>query len=145
MKYNKGNLLTLFEQQEIDILVHGCNCFHTMGSGIAKQIKEKYKEAYEADLETNKGSKEKLGTYSIAQINDSQYIINAYTQYFYGGKNPLDYEALRNVFKLINENFENKIIGIPKIGAGLAKGNWEIIEKIIEKESRNNNIICVLL
>lgn len=145
MKYNKGNLLTLFEQKEIDILVHGCNCFHTMGAGIAKQIKEKYKEAYEADLETNKGSKEKLGTYSLVQINDSQYIINAYTQYFYGGKNPLDYEALKNVFKLINENFENKIIGIPKIGAGLAKGNWEFIEKIINEETTNNTIICFLL
>lgn len=141
----KGNLLTLFENNNIDILVHGCNCFHTMGAGIAKQIKEKYYIAYEADLQTIKGDKNKLGTYSFVQINNTQFIINAYTQYHFYGKRPIDYDALRNVFKLIDSKFKNKRIGIPKIGAGLAKGDWNIIQKIIEEEVNNNTILCVLL
>lgn len=141
----KGNLLTLFENNNIDILVHGCNCFHTMGAGIAKQIKEKYYIAYEADLQTIKGDKNKLGTYSFVQINNTQFIINAYTQYHFYGKRPIDYDALRNVFKLIDSNFKNKRIGIPKIGAGLAKGDWNIIQKIIEEEVNNNTILCILL
>tara|TARA_Y200000002_G_scaffold382572_1_gene400095 strand:- start:701 stop:1138 length:438 start_codon:yes stop_codon:yes gene_type:complete len=141
----KGNLLTLFENNNIDILVHGCNCFHTMGAGIAKQIKEKYYIAYEADLQTIKGDKNKLGTYSFVQINNTQFIINAYTQYHFYGKRPIDYDALRNVFKLIDLNFTNKRIGIPKIGAGLAKGDWNIIQNIIDEEVNNNTILCVLL
>ena len=141
----KGNLLTLFENNNIDILVHGCNCFHTMGAGIAKQIKEKYYIAYEADLQTTKGDKNKLGTYSFVQINNTQFIINAYTQYHFYGKRPIDYDALRNVFKLIDLNFTNKRIGIPKIGAGLAKGDWNIIQNIIDEEVNNNTILCVLL
>jgi len=145
MKYLKGNLLDLFDQKILDIMVHGCNCFHTMGAGIAKQIKQKYKKAYEADLNTIKGDKNKLGSYSFVQLNDKQFIINAYTQYHFNGTNPLDYDALRKVFKMIDETFKNKIIGIPKIGAGLAKGNWEIIEKIIDEETTNNSIVCVLL
>ena len=35
------------------------------------------------------------------------------------------------------------IIGIPKIGAGLAKGDWNIIKNIIEEETTNNKLICV--
>lgn len=27
----KENLFVPFENKEYDILVHGCNCFHTMG------------------------------------------------------------------------------------------------------------------
>ena len=145
MKYLKGNLLDLFEQKVLDIIIHGCNCFHTMGAGIAKQIKLKYKKAYEADLNTIKGDKNKLGSYSFVQLNDKQFIINAYTQYNFYGTIPLDYDALRKVFKMIDKTFKNKIIGIPKIGAGLAKGNWEIIEKIIDEETTNNSIVCVLL
>ena len=144
MDFIKGDLLDLFEKKEIDILVHGCNCFHTMGAGIAKQIKNKYYQAYNADLLTVKGDKNKLGTYSIVDIGD-QYIINAYTQYHFYGKKPIDYEALKNVFTLINNNFSNKTIGIPKIGSGLAKGNWEEIKDIINEVSNNNKIICVYL
>ena len=145
MEFEKGDLLDLFDHKKIDILVHGCNCFNTMGAGIAKKIKEKYIDAYNADLLTIKGDKNKLGTYSISKINETQYIINAYTQYYYFGKRPLNYEALRNVFKLINKNFNNKIIGIPKIGAGLARGDWNIIKNIIEEETTNNKLICVYL
>ena len=145
MEFIKGNLLDLFENQAFDILVHGCNCFHTMGAGIAKQIKDKYYEAYEADLQTLKGDKNKLGTYTLYQVNNSQCIINAYTQYHYYGKKPINYDALRNVFKLIDENFKNKKIGIPKIGSGLAKGDWKIIQKMIEEENHHNIITCVIL
>ena len=34
----KGNLITMAKKGELDIIVHGCNCFHTMGGGIAAEI-----------------------------------------------------------------------------------------------------------
>jgi len=51
-----------------DIIGHCCNCFCTMGSGVAAAIKAKYPEAYDADCKTKKGDRTKLGTLSLAVV-----------------------------------------------------------------------------
>lgn len=67
-------------------------------------------------------------------------VVNAYTQYKYGrnhadgDKNPLNYSALSLCMKKINHIFAGKHIGLPKIGAGLAGGDWDRILNIIENE-----------
>jgi len=136
----KGNLIDLAEQGHFDVIIHGCNCFHTMGSGIAKEIRARYPKAYEADVNhTEKGDKYKLGRYSwalvIGKTNQPLTIINAYTQYHYGSGGPhVDYHALRDVFHLMAREYPDKIIGYPKIGAGLAGGDWGRIQEIINEE-----------
>ena len=84
MKITKGDLIKLALDGEFDVIVHGCNCFCTMGAGIAKQIKNSFPIAYAADLETNKGDRSKLGTCSVAVVNDLT-VVNAYTQYSWKG------------------------------------------------------------
>jgi len=128
MRTIKGDLLKLFKDGQYDVIVHGCNCFNTMGAGIAKQVKEQFPKAYIEDCKTKKGDLNKLGTYTF-----SDGIINAYTQYDYKGRNNVDYNAIKKVFEKINNDFKNKKIGIPKIGAGLAGGDWDTIKKIINK------------
>ena len=44
----KGNLIDMAEAGKFHIIVHGCNCFNTMGSGIAKEIRNRYPRAYES-------------------------------------------------------------------------------------------------
>jgi O-acetyl-ADP-ribose deacetylase (regulator of RNase III) len=137
----KGNLIDLAEAGMFDVIIHGCNCFHTMGAGIAKEITTRYPDAYLVDrLHTKKGDRSKLGGYTYTTVttpNESQFtIINAYTQYYYGrpkkGKGPLaDYIAIDSVFKMIAESYKDLRIGYPKIGAGLAGGDWNIIQNII--------------
>jgi O-acetyl-ADP-ribose deacetylase (regulator of RNase III) len=138
MKIVKGNLISLAQAGEFDVIVHGCNCFCTMGAGIAKQIKEKFPEAYMVDQKTDKGNKDKLGSISYVSINRDEItltIVNGYTQYNWRGSGVLvDYEAVRSVFKQIKSKFPGNRIGYPKIGSGLAKGDWEIISKIIDEE-----------
>lgn len=92
MKIIEGDLLSLAADGHFDVIVQGCNCFCTMGSGLAKQIKEKYPEAYEADCQTKKGDKEKLGTYTTCVVGNLHkfVIVNAYTQFNYG-KSSKDY------------------------------------------------------
>lgn len=143
MNYKKGDLLTAFQQGEIDILVHGCNCFHTMGAGIAKDIKRLYPKAYAADLQTLKGSPAKLGTYSLARIGD-QYILNAYTQYRYGGIRDANYSAIQRVMNRVKLDLGHLRIGIPKIGAGRARGDWAIIEQMIDAENFSD-LTCYIL
>ena len=68
MKKITGDLIKLALEGEFDVIVHGCNCFCTMGAGIAKTIKQKFPAAYEADLQTVNGDKSKLGQISWANI-----------------------------------------------------------------------------
>lgn len=138
MKIIKGDLIKLALEGTFDSIVHGCNCFCTMGAGIAKAVKSEFPEAYEADCLTEKGSIDKLGTYShaITERNGNEItVINAYTQHdFKGPGMKADYDAIRSVFKKIKSDFSGKRIGYPKIGAGLAGGDWDQISKIIDEE-----------
>ncbi len=151
----RGNLVTMGLSGQFDIIIHGCNCFCSFGAGIAKEIAQRIPEAYKADLGTDKGSHLKLGTYTRAQVRilDDQgrnkhtlNVINAYTQYDFWTKGPrADYEAIRSVFQRIKSDFGGGVFtfGIPKIGAGLAGGRWDIISEIIEEEMKDEHLTLV--
>ncbi len=143
MKIVKGDLIQLAIKGEFDLIIHGCNCFCNMGAGIAYTIKQKFPEAYQADLKTKRGDQSKLGTISWAEmkIQDRKLIIvNGYTQFDWKGEGVLaDYQAIRNVFKQVKKNFSGTRIGYPAIGAGLARGDWGIISAIIKDELIDEN------
>jgi len=137
MKSLKGDLLELAASGKFDVLVHGCNCQHTMGAGIAKQVKARFPSAFQADLATPKGAT-KLGTISTATVslpNHTLVVVNGYTQvHWRGAGTKVDYQALRTVMSLVKAHFSGRRIGYPKIGAGLAGGDWALIEAIIKEE-----------
>ena len=138
MKTIKKDIIKAAQDGEIDVLVHGANCFHTFGAGIAKQIKKVYPGAYTADLDTPYGNDIKLGTYS-SYTDGNVTIVNGYTQFRYGKnfvnvKQHADYDAIRFLFMLISKDFMGERIGFPKIGCGLAGGQWGIVSRIIEEE-----------
>ncbi len=143
MKIVQGDLIKLALAGEFDVIVHGCNCFCTMGAGIAKMIKQKFPAAYQADLSTAKGKKIKLGQISYATVElaaSKLIVVNGYTQYNWSGRGvKADYLAIRQVFKAIKDNFSGLRIGYPAIGAGLAGGDWSIIAEIIETELAEEN------
>lgn len=143
MKTVKGNLIKLAEDGEFDVIVHGCNCFCKMGAGIAKSIKQKFPAAYKADLKTEKGGKSKLGSISTAEMdlpNGKLIVVNAYTQHNWRGSGRrVDYEAVREAFHEVKENFSGLRISYPAIGAGLAGGDWNIISRIIAEVLNGEN------
>ena len=139
-KYKVGDLIEAAKSGEVDVIAHGCNCYCAMGNGIAPLIKAAFPAAWKADLQTKKGSKEKLGTFSYA-IQDSVIIGNLYTQFGFWGRNKglrdLDYNAMydsMSMFKhMLVQRFGDRVrIGLPKIGAGLAGGDWNVIEAMIK-------------
>jgi len=134
---------------EFDVIVHGCNCFNSMGAGIAKTVKKRFPEAYAADLKTIKGDKSKLGriTYATVEYDDRELVIvNAYTQYKYWLKGVVmaDNQAIKKAFRRIKKKFTGKRIGIPKIGAGLAGGDWDEIRKIIDEVMQDEDVTVVI-
>jgi O-acetyl-ADP-ribose deacetylase (regulator of RNase III) len=143
----KGDLIKLAKEGHFDVIIHGCNCFCTMGAGIAKGIKAAFPEAYQADMVTEKGDKGKLGTYSSASVQLSEnnlIVVNAYTQFNWRGKgNKADYEAIQAVFKLVKKAYSGKRIAFPLIGAGLAGGDWEKIASIISRELEGEHYTLV--
>lgn len=147
LKYIKGNLIDRAINGNYDLIVHGCNCFNNMGAGIAVPIKRNFHDAYLADQNTIRGDRNKLGKYTVGLHNDL-IIINAYTQYHWGGergKVNCDYEAIRNVFTSLNEEYKNKKVGIPLIGAGLANGDWRLIRQIINEVTPDLDIEVVVV
>jgi len=140
MNIIQGDLLALALQGRFDVIVHGCNCQCAMGKGIALSIKQQFPEAYEADLKTTKGDRAKLGSITTAEIVRPRAIrftiVNAYTQFDYrhGPQINADYDAIRAAFKEVKRRFAGQRIGYPKIGAGLARGDWSIIAPMIDEE-----------
>lgn len=134
MQTIRGDLLELGARGHFDVIVHGANCQCTMGAGIARGIRAKFPEAFEADQATAKGVRDKLGDISWARSGDL-VVVNAYTQFHYRGPKPrVDYEAVRSCMRRIKAEFSGQRIGYPRIGAGLAGGDWDVIAHIIDEE-----------
>ena len=146
IKYVDGDLLELAKNKEFDVIGHCANCFCTFGAGIALGIKNQYPEAYIADCETISGDLNKLGKISFVETI-SPIIVNLYGQYDYKGRRQgkidLDYVALKSSLKLMKDKYSGKKFGLPMIGAGLAGGDWNIIEKIIEEVFRGEYVTVV--
>ena len=147
MKTIQGDLIKLALEGSFDVVIHGCNCQCTMGAGIAKSIKAEFPEAFDADLATAKGSRDKLGSFSKAigeRSGRKLTVVNAYTQFHWRGRGTLaDYDAIRKVMRLIKIEFAGQRIGYPKIGAGLAGGDWDSIAQILDEELAGENHILV--
>jgi hypothetical protein len=111
---------------------------------VARQIRERYPEAYEADLTTSRGDKTKLGTFSKALTADGKTIFNVYSQFGLSqgiGDRATLYDmvdkGLRAVeLEISHEGFLDAgtaVLGIPYMyGCALGGGTWAVVEAIIK-------------
>lgn len=147
LKVIDGNLIDLAEAGMFDVIVHGCNCFVTMGAGIAKEIANRYPQAYEADKNTKIADASKLGhyTFAIAKKNEVEFVIvNAYTQFdLGGGEDVFDYEAFDRFLNTFKEDFKGLKMGFPLIGCGLAGGDETRVISMIKNALNNEDITIV--
>lgn len=136
-----ANIFEEFEKStESTLLIHQCNCFTTMGSGIAREIREKYPEAYQVDQKTIKGDRNKLGTCSFAKVIVApvdKWVGNLYGQYNYGkDSRKTNYEAVYSGL-LTAKNFclssaIHRILIPYKMSSNLAGGDFRIIRSMID-------------
>lgn len=146
-------ICNIFEQPEVTHLLHQCNLFHTFGAGIAREILDRYPEAYEADLKTQRADLGKLGTFSMSSVPGRKSIINLYSQIGIGGGiRQTDYNAMEigflSIKNLLSRSETPVVLGIPwKIGCGLANGDWSIVNDLIcdvFDDAPFNVVICRL-
>ena len=134
-----GDILSNINHKVPTAILHGCNCFHTMGSGIAKYLANKYPSILLADRETPYGDKAKLGTFSKATVGNVT-IYNCYTQFRYGKNTQhVDYLAIGVALVSVKGDIASTFgdlasvdIRSPKIGCGLAGGSWDIVKILFE-------------
>lgn len=152
--YKKGNLLN----SNCDIIVHQVNCQKVMGSGIAKQIRDRWPQVYDDycynidymyENDFVKQSFELLGMISWTELIEQKYIVNFFSQDKYLPRSVChtNYDAFRHCCQMLKKfivEYElpiSVVIGFPyKIGCGLAGGDWSIVEKIIEEEFEHFNV-----
>ncbi len=165
----KGNITDCPEG--INVISHGCNTHNIMGAGVAKALRNKWPETYEADIRAynrnlsfNQGNHEKtqqnlLGHFSTTDELDNfkggkVRIMNLYCQRL--GINslagcPTDYNAVISAFRaaivFLTLNYKTQItVGIPYgMGCGLAGGSWDIYESIIKDAFKKTNMEVILV
>lgn len=144
MKIHKGNIF----DAEWNGMVHCCNWYHTMGAGIAEQVKRLYPAAWLADQATPYGSC-KLGDFSYCKSENIRKtffveIFNLYAQKGIGNhgdplQRNIQYDHLLDgMIRICNHIMFTKDaeiiynLAMPEIGCGLAGGNPKIVYSILE-------------
>lgn len=137
----------LLEAQE-NLILHQTNCRGKMGSGVAKQIRDKWSEVYDeyrnlVGQYSNPASL--LGISQIVLVNpiDNQYVVNLFSQlnYGYDGQRYTDYEAL---YVALEETARfarthNLSVALPKfMGCDRGGASWDIVYAMIEEVFKNH-------
>lgn len=122
-------------------IAHGVNCQNAMGSGVAKalfdkwpQVKEQYHSFMNEGMNSGRSPKDFLGTYQERiEVEPDKFVINLFTQlnYGYDGKRYVNYNAILTSLRLSIYRYDIKQMAIPKIGCGLAGGDWNFLEQIL--------------
>lgn len=143
-----GNILDIKE----GIICQQVNCMGVMGSGLAKQIRNKYPRVYEAYIKFVKESDTKvnnLGETLLVEVDKGLYVANMFSQFSYGRSglhtNYQKFEECLIRLKNTSDNYD-KLKNLPiyfpyKIGCGLGGGDWNIISSLIEKVFPNAIIV----
>lgn len=141
IKWANGDMIKMAKEGYFDAIGHGCNCFHTMGSGIAPLMNEfSNGDLLEVDKKTSLGDINKLG--DISYVDTQVYLskegglaeknirlFNLYTQYNFGnsslGQVYVHWKSFESaLYKMVDRTI-GKNIAIPLIGCGLAGGKIE--------------------
>lgn len=153
--FKNGDLLS----SKCDVICHQVNCQGVMGSGVAKQIRDRYPIVYQSYLNSVSLCREKfkstfrlLGTIDFIKC-ETCAVVNMYSQYNYLPRSVVhtDYPSFRQCLKeikkvitdhcqLTRQDTSSIKIGFPyKIGCGLAGGDWNVVSKILESEFSGNS------
>lgn len=134
LAYVEGELF----QTHAKYICHQVNCQARMGSGVAKQVRAKYPEVYNAYVGFCNEERNAFGQTQFVQANDGKVVVNMFAQsnYGYDGKLYTDYTAFQSCLKRIKLTVPaGETIAMPfKIGCGLGGGDWNVILGLIQKE-----------
>jgi len=131
MRYYRGDLMKV----KRGTIVHGCNAQGAMNSGVAKDFRAKFPDAYKKYVIDLELFKMELGNISIYHETPELALYSVITQQNYGRDPSVRYvsydaidKAFGNLFQWVNREYA---VSMPQIGSGLGNGCWKAISEII--------------
>lgn len=117
----------------LKIIIHCCNNRRKWGRGFVIPLSRKWPKTKSTYMD--KDNSMQLGTVSWVKVRDDLLVANIIGQDGYGRNGCyVDYQALESGFELIAgvaEKMKASIHG-PKLGSGLAGGDWSIIKTMLQ-------------
>jgi O-acetyl-ADP-ribose deacetylase (regulator of RNase III) len=129
------------------IIAHICNNENKWGRGFVLAVSKRWKQP---EIEYRASPNHILGNVQFVKVSDDITVANMIAQHgIISEKNrrPISYAALRICLSEVNDKaFKlNATIHMPRIGTGLAGGDWNIIEQIIKDVMSVNVIVYDLM
>lgn len=129
------------------IIGHCCNNLGVWGAGFVIALSqkwampEKWYQAWAGDYNHDIP----LGHTQFVPVEDDIWVANIIGQYRCGqsfGMAPIRYEALAQGFRHIRREALQRgaSVHLPRLGAGLAGGQWSIIEELIDTELSDHGV-----
>ena len=131
----------IIREDEYSVIVHCCNTLGVWGAGFVIPLAKHYPNARSSYFNYIHKGNVKLGDVDEVKVTDNIYVANLMGQKFIGkcpnGEIPCDYNAIEKGFLNIIATWFNRneyySIHMPRIGCGLAGGDWKVIEDIIKR------------
>jgi len=142
----RGNLLDL----QHGIICHGVNRQRVMGSGVALAILKRYPLVRETYMNTH--PMPDLGQSHGIEVCDNLWIVNCYTQEFYGRDSNVVYasidairESITRVASIAISNLGLSTIHMPFIGCGLGGLNYDADVKLVLEDIESDTGINIII
>src|SRR5262249_3688742 len=115
---------------------HGCNCQGSMGAGIAKTFRARYRQMYEEYRRRCKAEPRQvnLGDCWLWRSDDQPWVFNLGTQERYW-RSRASYEAIETALREMSRQADAEgitRIAMPRIGVGDGGLSWKKVRAIIE-------------
>jgi O-acetyl-ADP-ribose deacetylase (regulator of RNase III) len=134
IKYVKGDATQPIGEGN-KIIVHVCNDIGAWGAGFVLAISKKWKQP---EIAYHLMKDKSLGKVDFIRVENDIMIANMIAQKGIGrdpeGNPPINYGALRITLNEVNRQayMTGSSIHMPRIGCGLAGGDWNKVEEIIK-------------
>lgn len=127
------------------IITHCCNDAGGWGSGFVIAISKRWQQPEHAYRKwfvdkDHDGLTFELGHVQLVKVKDDLYVCNMIGQRNYGRRSSPDYPFIR--YDALEKCFAKaahhaRVLGasihMPRVGCGLAGGNWDVVSKIVER------------
>ena len=135
----------------IKLIVHVCNDIGAWGAGFVMALSAKWASP-EDEFRRIPAKKRKLGYVQYIPVGEDKFVVNMIAQHNIRpnefGVPPVRYEAVGTCLKKaadfaksLDDGNRKVSIHMPRIGCGLAGGEWSIMEKVIEDAVGDTEVV----
>lgn len=135
-----------------DVILHQVNCKGVMNSGVARQVRMRYPNVYDAYKRLCSNSENPNNLLGLVQIIATQesdspkYIANLFAQADYGYKKKryTKYLSLKKCLQSVHDakRIQHASIAIPyRMGCCRGGGNWSIVSEMIDQIFKDRDVL----